>query len=652
MAGLPPTSIKGAGDSSYSTFFKLDTGDYPVSYNGITAKIGPRIPKNYISAVDGTKIGAWTTYADAAATSPVDGTGGSPTVTFATSTDSSLRGTTNFLFTHAASNQQGQGFSYNFTIDPADTGKVLRIDFDYMVASGTYADDDLQFWIYDVTNSALIQPAPFKLKNTTLKDHFTGEFQTSLSTSYRLIGHVATTTATAYTLRFTNFSIGQGTKAYGSPVTDWVSYPLTILGVTTDPTMGATSIKLAKWRRVGDSMEIQWTYIQTGAGSAGSGTYLFPLPSGYVIDTTKLNTSSDPHSATMVGNGDWNDGASKPWILKVYPYNSTYLYGAFNSTISGITTIGSVNPLSASAWRMSFTARVPILGWSSSVQTSDQADTRVVAARYSINSSQSIPHNTGTDVVWNNKLIDTHGGMNTSTGVYTFQSPGKFRVSAGLLGPATNSGQSVIYLVKNGSTTLSAAGLPNSTIQITVQANDVVDVVAGDTVKVQYLQTSGVSYTLNTASHYNWFTVEKLLGPSQIAASETVAASYWLSANFAASTTTPINFDSKEYDTHGAVTTSATAWKFTAPISGTYSIDIVATSNSGTPAMKVYKNGIIYKLIGLANGAGVSTVLSTRIKLLAGEYVDIRPNAAITFRGGTLDNDNSCNVAIVRVGNY
>ena len=120
--------------------------------------------KNYIEARDGTKLGLWTTYADAAGTSPVDGTGGSPASTFVAQTDSAIRKNTNFLWTKTAVNRQGEGFSYAFSIDNADKGKVLQISFEYLIASGTFADNDMSVWVYDVTNAVLIQPAPYLIK--------------------------------------------------------------------------------------------------------------------------------------------------------------------------------------------------------------------------------------------------------------------------------------------------------------------------------------------------------------------------------------------------------------------------------------------------------------------------------------------------------
>ena len=110
--------------------------------------------------------GDWTTYADAAGENPVDGTGGSPTLTAAQSADTSLRGDSNLLITKDAANRQGEGVGVAFTIDEADQAKKLTISFDY-TTSANYADDDIRIAVYDVTNANLIRVNGEDLKETS-----------------------------------------------------------------------------------------------------------------------------------------------------------------------------------------------------------------------------------------------------------------------------------------------------------------------------------------------------------------------------------------------------------------------------------------------------------------------------------------------------
>jgi hypothetical protein len=145
----------------------------------------------------------WATYADAAGATPVNGTGGAATLTLTRTTSSPLRGVGSGLFTKDAVNRQGEGGSYDFSVDASDKGRILEVSFDYSVVSGTYATGDLALFVYDVTNSALITSTPYNIETQTtgtvhhVKYLFTAA---STSTSYRLIFHVASTSASAYTV--------------------------------------------------------------------------------------------------------------------------------------------------------------------------------------------------------------------------------------------------------------------------------------------------------------------------------------------------------------------------------------------------------------------------------------------------------------------
>jgi hypothetical protein len=95
---------------------------------------------NYIGngkATYGTTAG-FATYADAAGTSPVDGTGGSPNVTISTTSSSPISLDNSYLLVKDAANRQGQGWSYDFTINSGDKAKVLQFQMDYLVDSGTF----------------------------------------------------------------------------------------------------------------------------------------------------------------------------------------------------------------------------------------------------------------------------------------------------------------------------------------------------------------------------------------------------------------------------------------------------------------------------------------------------------------------------------
>lgn len=257
---------------------------------------------NYVTNSDAeTNTSNVSVYADAAGTSPVDGTGGSPTVTVTRNTTTPLRGNADFKLAKTAVNSQGQGWAWDLnTVALPDKSKKLKIQFDYNFTDANYVSGDVLAFIYDITNATVITPQNNSLEKSS--GTFTCTFDSTTSASYRLILHVATTNATAYNIFVDTVIVGPGVIAKGAAVGEWISYPLTIGAITSAPTKGTIVTDSARWRRVGDSMELRYDFRQSAAGSAGSGAYLFPLPAGYTIDTTKLTPSTNRLVSPLVGH--------------------------------------------------------------------------------------------------------------------------------------------------------------------------------------------------------------------------------------------------------------------------------------------------------------------------------------------------------------
>lgn len=182
---------------------------------------GQQSTRNFITNSGAEKnTRGWATYADAAGTTPVNGTGGAPTVTLTRSAASPLAGAASFVLTKDAANRQGEGASYDFTLDAADstnTPQNMVIDF-YYLTGGTFvsgASSDVRIFIYDITNASLITPESFHINGSA------GRIQTtfmpvSTSSSYRLILHVATTSANAWTLKLDRISINKLPTTFNS----------------------------------------------------------------------------------------------------------------------------------------------------------------------------------------------------------------------------------------------------------------------------------------------------------------------------------------------------------------------------------------------------------------------------------------------------
>jgi hypothetical protein len=149
-------------------------------------------------------VAGWAAYADAAGTTPVDGTGGAPTTTVTRTTTAPLIGDASILLTKPASNTQGEGISYDFSIDNAyatdQNRMVISLLYDTAAVTGVYG-----VYLYDVTGAALIDVETNDI--ITGDGYFQAKFIPTTSTSYRLIIHTQTTTATASTLKIDSVKV-------------------------------------------------------------------------------------------------------------------------------------------------------------------------------------------------------------------------------------------------------------------------------------------------------------------------------------------------------------------------------------------------------------------------------------------------------------
>lgn len=603
---------------------------------------------NYIvnpDAESGTT--GWSTYADAAGAQPVDGTGGSPSVTWTRSTTTPLRGTGDFNFVKDAVNRQGQGVSYDVTVDNADLARVLTVSFDYEVLSGTYATGDLTVYlIQDPTGTpVVIQPTGYQVVSATAGTKMTqiATFQTDVAQkSYRLCFHVATTSASAYTLALDNIVLGPTQKVYGAPVTDWVSYTPTI--TTSSGTMTNYTAR-GRYRRVGDELELTGEIEFTGA--VGTWTEVIAsLPAGLSIDTSKLPSSTSEQALGITSALDASVLDYSIGKLRYAGATTVQLYYSFTKTDDAGT---ATDPLRGNGFSSTFPfsfgtgdklfwrGSAPILGWSSNVEVSSSTDTRVVTASYVNTGGKSIPNNTQTTIDTNwTKLTDTHNAF--SNGVFTCPVAGNYVVGARfLLNSALNAANSLFNI------TAVQAGSATNTINIgtysclaattwyvgTSGAGHVFSCQAGDTITIQCYQTlTAGGRTLHTDSAYNSISISRLSGPSQIAASETVAfAGQRTSGSYALNNSSQTVTWGATLDTHGAYSGTA----YTIPVPGIYEITTYtafASATNGTYInIAILVDGVVAKqgwsAVDSSNSNYRSVTTTHIVRLTAGKAITV-----------------------------
>lgn len=611
---------------------------------------------------------SWAAYDDAAA-DPGDAAGGTSTTTCARTTTTPIDGDGSLLMTKTGGvSYQGEGCALTFTVPANLSGEPLQVSFEYKIDSGTYADDAVELWLYNSTGAALIQPAPTLIKNHALnRQTYRAEFQPTYSTSaqtFRLALHIGGSDTTAYALKLDNFRVYKGKKSYGSPITDWVSYTPTI---TVSTGAISNSTPTGKWRRVGDAIEIQGSIKFSSTSSAFSSLY-FALPSGLVIDTNKITLTDTANG--IFGHSRFVDaGVSYYGVGSVF-YASTLTLeirfnqanGATASTVDNAVTNAAPFTFNANDF-ITWTATVPISGWSSSVLMSNDADTRpVVATMYRTSSNQTISATSETLVQLNASSPDSHGAGDTAAFRYNVKVPGFYEVSASVRVTSFTANEALTVRLKQSGTTVSnitADGSNAGTASNIVVPPRIVSATAGQYFELYVQSTADSAYDIaGTADTFTYMTVKRVSGPAQIAASDTVGALYTGAppTGTLAGAYNTTTFGTKVKDSHGAYSGGT----YTVPVSGIYDISASAFHTATYILGSISKTAIfidgVEKYTGViaTGGAQVYTappVSVESVPLLAGQLVTIR-----SFDNGTTPTfvtDAAVNFfSIVKVGNY
>jgi hypothetical protein len=596
--------------------------------------------KNYIVEAD-AELGAttgWATFSNSASNIPTSGTGGTATgLTFSASNSSPLSEVYSYLMAQANStNIQGKGVSYDFSIDSGDQANVLSIRFDFNASSTFVAgngitpplndgttttnagNSDIEVFIYDVTNSKLIYCTPEVITaNGSNNFQFFSTFQTAPnSTSYRLIFYVATANAnaTGWSFKFDNVYVGAQALARGAPITDWN----TNLSFTTNG-FGTISNSTFESRRVGDSLEVSAIFE---SGTAAASTAYIQLPSGLTIDTTKLSSNN---AGTLLGVGNRlpstaNISSSGYVHFLFYDGSTNNQIFITDSTNSGYVKLNG-NSLVASSQFVSYRFLVPIAGWSSSVQMSNDATTRVVAATYAASTTRAPGSNTQFN--FDTLIVDTHLAVTTgSSWKFTAPVSGIYQVSIAILPNSSTTGD--YYIFKNGSSYKALISPQNGLFG---SASAILALIAGDFIDIRSDTASSIAG--GGVPYVSSISIFMLTGPSAIAATEKVFLQYTGNAGTSlTANVTNIDWSTKVVDSHNAWNGTS----FGAPRAGWYNISCMTVITvSGQIFLSVYVNGSQKLTINQTAASGVVTGGATSIYLNAGDTLSIRSDTNKTL---------------------
>jgi hypothetical protein len=568
---------------------------------------------------------------------PVDGTGGSPNVTVTATTTTPLRGAQSLLFTKDAANRQGQGYSYDFTIANADKNQLLDISFEYEIPSGTYASGDMGVFIYDVTNATLIQPIQIDIPGLSSGNtgRFLSQFQSTSSTSYRLISHIRTTSASAYTVEVDTVKVSPSQSFVGTIVTNPVSY-------TPTGSFNTNVTYSGRWWRSGKFMEGYIKLDFTGAPNSTSLTV--NLPSGYSIDTSSLLTAGASNSFTL-GYGNFLDTGSNDYVTLSLEYSSTTALAVkVFRTVSIANVVDTKQAFTqavpvtvANTDVMNLYFKVPIQGWTAA-NAATQGFGVVPSFRATLPASdQTVSTTAATKVNFNTSVYDTTGSFDTSTQRYTIPETGTYVITAQIYfalltaNDATSIGlyiDGVLHSFNSAPNASTSYGLPFNT-QLRLNKGQYIEIFTDSAADTDY-RIEGA------AAGRSWFSATRV-DKNMFGMNQQVFASYTTNAGQSipgTGTFTIIDFEDKTDDTHNAVTPGA-SWKFTAPIDGLYTVLSSAAFASASFAagtqleLTLYKNNaVVARNLGRKDATQSFTTpaptINHTLKLNAGDFIDIR----------------------------
>ena len=319
---LAPTTTKGdiiASDGSDNVRLAVGTnGQVLVADSSESAGVkwgdggGGSGEINYIddwNAEDET-IGSWAYFDNGAVTEPTDGTTGSQDLLTLTAQSSTiLRDNQSYKIAKASGDAQGQGISLDFSIKTQDTSKKLKIQFDFKTdEDAIYDSGDFGVWIYDVTNSTLITPVDTDIIDG--QNIFQTSFNSTTSTSYRLIFMCTVTESTAFDIYLDNIIVGPGMTSQGAAVGQWTSF-------TPTSSWTANCTHSGWYRRVGDSMDIIYQTALTGTPTP-SGDLTYTVPESLTVDTN-IATVTQTEEETVYGIASMRDATGE-----MYPGYATW----------------------------------------------------------------------------------------------------------------------------------------------------------------------------------------------------------------------------------------------------------------------------------------------------------------------------------------
>lgn len=391
----------------------------------------------------------------------------------------------------------------NDATDTVDRGLKLKAQLFWRPISG-YEDGDYQLCVYDAT--AAVEAGCIDLTDRA------GLYQTFYDTptaSENIQVRVKSTVGTSPGGAVSSVLLGPGNYATASGPGPARTENFSIGAVTTAPTPGSgATAKRTCWRN-GEHLECQFEYQQSNAGSAGTGHYIFPIPSGLTIAPTYPGYPAT--GIASVGRGEGISG-STAFLINVLIYNSTHVYARGYNDASAFIVGGSAD-LSNATIRYSFNILVPISEWSGGAVLHTLSDPVVMSnyrARFRGTQGGGVNVGSTHDVRYTTLGYEQGApAYDTATGIFTAPATQEYKIMARLsLSNISDTGSAILRITDASNNVLSTKSIPMTTGE--GDLTDSLSLAKGDQIKVRVTTSGGGSPQpqLSTSTTENILTIE------------------------------------------------------------------------------------------------------------------------------------------------
>lgn len=449
-----------------------------------------------------TNANDWFAYADAASTTPVNGVGGSPNVTI-TQTDVAgefYQGEGGFVITKDAANRQGQGVATDFTLEAGFAAKSQKITLTmpYKVSTN-YVSGDVIAYVYD-RDGTTVQLCNNGDSGQFLKTTDWAVFQCEFysvagNDDYRLIFHVAGTTATAWTFYYKVTGFTDSSPTPTAIMTDWSPISLTMNWVS-------NATITANYRRVGTNIQISGKIAVTGAPT--STTLQITPPSFAAPDTSVIDrTSNGANHIGYLYAFDANSSSSRQ--MGVFDFDDLGVFQPRPIAGSGVTE--TVPFTWANGDFLTFWIEYPVSGWTSGNVISSTEALFNMAKFTALGGSQTISSASPTKVTgWATPAVDNLSGWDSVNSRYIVKKTNRHTIDAQLQLINTTSELFYIFIYVNGSAVRRAFFALGASGVVAIRAD--LDLVANDYVEIYVDSASDASYNVDLGvGNTSWFTI-------------------------------------------------------------------------------------------------------------------------------------------------